>query len=201
MSARQRRKARHVERESAPAQPVQAAQPPTQAPWWRTPAWALACLVALALAGTDIYYRVGILRAGEMSRSGNPQGAVSLYSSIFGFNPRVSEALDGLGFWSLQAGKLDDALQQWSQSLALNPTETSVYAHIGLGEVYLRMGRVDDAIHHLELAKQMRPEEQSSYILLSSAYERRGDHAQAEAIRAQAAKVVPVGAKPARVFY
>ena len=181
-----------------PAAPSPAARPAQ--PWWRIPAWIAASLLALALAGTDMIYRMGILQANEVSRTGNVSKAVSLYGSVWSVNPRASEALDGLAFWSLKTGKVSDAVDRWSRSLELNPTETSAYAHIGLGEAYLRMGRVADAIRHLEKAVELRPDEPSSYVLLSSAYEQQGDHAKAEQARAHAAHATPSNGGR-RVFY
>jgi tetratricopeptide (TPR) repeat protein len=168
---------------------------------WRTPAWVAAAAVALALAGSDIYYRFGIWKAGQVSRTGDVRGAVNLYSSVWGINDRSAEALDGLAFWSLKTGQVQQAADRWEQSLKLNPTETSVYAHIGLGEAYLRMGRVSDAMEHLEKAIRYRPNEPSSYILMAMAYDQQGNAAKAQEMRRRASEVSPSGPVEKRLFY
>jgi tetratricopeptide (TPR) repeat protein len=168
---------------------------------WRPLAWGLATAAALVLAGTDLYYRYGIWQANQVSRSGDLKGAVELYSSVWGVNWRASEALDGLAFWSLKAGQVQQAATAWEQSIKLNPTETSVYAHIGLGEAYLRLGRVDDAMRHLEKAIAYRPDEPSSYILMAHAYERQGDAAKAAQMRLRAQQTNPTNAAERRLFY
>jgi tetratricopeptide (TPR) repeat protein len=167
---------------------------------WRIPAWAVAALLALGLEATDLYYRFGILQANEISRTGDLNRAIELYDSVWNWNPRSSEALNGLAFWDLRRGRLDDAVARWQRSIELNPTETSAYAHIGLGEAYLKLGRVDDAMRHLERAIELRPDEPSSYILLARAYDSRGEGAKAQALRVRASEVVP-GVAQQRMFY
>ena len=199
-SARQRRKARKTSQPAAHPAPAGGA-PAAERPWWNAPAWALACVAALALAGTDIYYRLGILQANQVSRTGDSQAAMNLYSSVSRFSPHSSEALDGLAFWDLKLGKIQEAIDHWSRSAALNPTETSAYAHIGLGEAYLDAGRLDESIRHLQKAIELRPQEPSSYILLASAYDQQGDRAKAEETRAHAPQAAPAPAAAKRVFY
>jgi Flp pilus assembly protein TadD len=168
---------------------------------WKGPAWAVACAGALALGATDLYYRLGIERANHVSRGGDPARAVSLYSSVWGINGRSSEALDGLAFWDLQAGRVAEAAARWERSIALNPTKTSAYAHIGLGEAYLRLGKVDDAMRHLEKAIELRPSEPSSYVLLARAYEHRGDLAKAQEMQSRATSAAPSRPIERRAFY
>jgi len=187
--------------------PAEAGQPagargvpsaPRQA--WRIGAWAVAAVVAVVLAGTDLYYRFGIWEANQVGRTGNVAGAVNLYSTVWGINRRATEALDGLAFWDLRTGRVQEAANRWEQSVQLNPTETSAYAHIGLGEVYLRMGRVDDAMRHLEKAIEFRPSEPSSYVLMARAYDKKGDVARAEEMRNRASQTTAT-ASERRLFY
>jgi len=160
-----------------------------------------AAVAALVLAGTDLYYRYGLWQANQVSRTGDFNNAVRLYNSVWDVNGRASEALDGLAFWSLKLNKLPEAVEAWKQSILLNPTETSVYAHVGLGEAYLRMGRVDEAMQHLQKAIEYRPDEPSSYILMANAYEQRGERAKAEEMRLRASQAKPAAAAPKRFFY
>ena len=123
-----------------------------------------------------------------------------LYNSVWRVNPRSSEALDGLAFWDLKRARssrpsITVALRR------LNPTETSAYAHIGLGEAYLDAGRLDEAIRHLQKAIEFAPHEPSSYILLANAYDQQGERAKAEETRARAPRAAPAPAAGKRVFY
>jgi tetratricopeptide (TPR) repeat protein len=167
---------------------------------WRLAALAVAVAVALVLEVGDLYYRFGIMRANEISRTGNYAEAIRLYGSVWGVNPRSAEALDGLAFWDLRLGRVDDAAKRWERSIELNPTETSAYAHIGLGEAYLRLGRVEDAMRHLETAIRLRPDEPSSYVLLARAYDAVGNGEKARELRTRASQVVP-GTVQQRAFY
>jgi tetratricopeptide (TPR) repeat protein len=168
---------------------------------WRPLAWGLAAAAALVLAGTDLYYRYGIWQANQASQAGDGKGAVEFYSAVWGINGRASEALDGLAFWSLKAGRVQQAADAWEQSIKLNPTETSAYAHIGLGEVYLRLGRIDEAMRQLETAIAYRPDEPSSYILMARAYDRQGDAAKAEEMRRRAQQASPSKGGARRLLY
>jgi predicted Zn-dependent protease len=66
----------------------------------------------------------------------------------------------------------------------LNPM--SAYPRVGIGETYLRLGRVDDAIAQLERATELAPGQPSGFLLLAEAYQRKGDAAQASALRSRA---------------
>jgi tetratricopeptide (TPR) repeat protein len=196
-SARQQRRAHKAGKPAAEPGPGAMVAGPAA---WRTPAWAAAGVLALVLAGTDLYYRLGIWRANQVSRTGNAQDAADLYNSVWDVNGRATEALDGLAFWDLRAGRVQQAAERWERSIKLNPTETSAYAHIGLGEVYLRTGQVDDAMRHLEKAIEYRPSEPSSYILMARAYEKKGDAAKAEEMRTRANQTRST-ASDQRLFY
>jgi tetratricopeptide (TPR) repeat protein len=184
-------RAARKERKRAATGERAAPQAPAVGSAWKGPAWAVACVAALALGGTDLYYRLGIERANRVSRSGDPTTAVRLYGNVWSINGRSTEALDGLAFWDLRAGRVAQAAERWERSISLNPTETSAYAHIGLGEAYLRLGKVDEAMSQLERAIALRPSEPSSYLLMAQAYQRRGEVAKAQEMQARASTAAP----------
>jgi tetratricopeptide (TPR) repeat protein len=95
---------------------------------------------------------------------------------------------------------VQEAAERWRRSIELNPTETSAYAHIGLGEAYLRLGRVDDAMQHLDRAIELRPDEPSSYLLKAQAHSARGEQDQARQMQLLASQASP-SAAPQRSFY
>jgi hypothetical protein len=151
---------------------------------WRLAAWTAAGVAALALAATDVAYRVFVLQASELARAGRLAEARALYERVLRINPHAAEAVDGLAYDALQAGNVNVALARWERSIRLNPM--SAYPRVGIGETYLRLGRVDDAIAQLERATELAPGQPSGFLLLAEAYRRKGDAAQASALRSRA---------------
>ncbi|HJQ83009.1 MAG TPA: tetratricopeptide repeat protein, partial [Candidatus Binatia bacterium] len=167
---------------------------------WRAVAWAVAIVLALGLATTDVLYRVLVLNAGELARAGKLAEARGLYETVLRFNPASVEAIDGLAYDAMAAGDTRVALERWERSIRLNPT--SAYARVGIGQTYLQLGRVDDAIAHLERAIVLAPDQPSGFLLLANAYAKKGDREKAEAMRARASRAGSGGAAPAtRIGY
>jgi hypothetical protein len=154
---------------------------------WRIAAWSAVGVGALALAATDVAYRVYVLEAGELARAGKLSEARALYERVLSVNPRVVEAIDGLAYDALRAGNWNLALERWDKSIRLNPT--SAYARVGIGETYMRLGNVDAAIVELEKAVELAPGQPSGYLLLANAYLAKGDRARAEATHARGTEV------------
>lgn len=62
-------------------------------------------------------------------------------------------------------------------------------SQIALGRLLLQEGRVDGAIEHLELGRRLAPQNPSPYMLLATAYRKRGRLEQARAMLAMVAKL------------
>jgi tetratricopeptide (TPR) repeat protein len=171
---------------------------------WRAGAWAAVVVLAVGLAATDVLYRLAIHRASDLARAGRQAEARALYERVLRFNPNVVEAIDGLAYDALSAGRLQAALDGWRASIKLNPT--SAYARVGIGETYIRQGRFDEAIAELERAVALAPGQPSGYLLLAMAHERKGDRERALALQTRAREVAAAAAGAAahdapRVIY
>lgn len=77
-----------------------------------------------------------------------------------------------------------DALEK---SVAARPNYAS--SQIALGRLLLQEGKVDNAIKHLELGRQLAPQNPSPYMLLATAYRKRGQLEQARTMLAMVAKI------------
>jgi tetratricopeptide (TPR) repeat protein len=178
--------------------PAQAASPPPpETPsggepigWsrpWRIAAWSTLVVLGLGLGGTDIAYRVYIQRAMELASAGQLAAARVLYEKVLRYNGNVGQAIDGMAYDAMSQGDLHLAVERWERSARMNPT--SAYPRVGLGELYLRLGRVDDAVAQLETAIVLAPRQPSGFILLSQAYQAKGDQAKAQAMLMRARSI------------
>ena len=86
-----------------------------------------------------------------------------------------------------------DALEK---SIAARPNYAS--SQVALGRVLLQEGRADTAIEHLELARRLAPQNPTPYMLLATAYRKRGQLEQAQAMLAMVAKLNEDQAKKRR---
>lgn len=77
-----------------------------------------------------------------------------------------------------------DALEK---SVVARPNYAS--SQIALGRLLLQEGRLDAAIEHLELGRQLAPQNPSPYMLLATAYRKRGQLEQARTMLAMVAKI------------
>ncbi len=76
-------------------------------------------------------------------------------------------------------GRADAAVAELEASLRLRPRHPQALSH--LGDVYLQQGRLDDALARQHAALQLDPTLASAHYGLARVYERRGDHASAQA--------------------
>lgn len=80
-----------------------------------------------------------------------------------------------------------EAKQALEQSIATRPNYAS--SQIALGRILLQEERVDAAIEHLELGRKLAPQNPTPCLLLATAYRKRGDAAQAQAMLDMVAKL------------
>lgn len=90
----------------------------------------------------------------------------------------------------------NDALEK---SIAARPNYAS--SQIALGRLLLQEDRVDTAIEHLELGRQLAPQDPSCYLLLATAYRKRGQPDQARAMMATVAKLNEEQAEKRRLAF
>lgn len=98
-------------------------------------------------------------------------------------------------------GKADfaEAKDALEKSVAARPNYAS--SQIALGRLLLQEKRVDTAIEHLELGRQLAPQDPSSYLLLATAYRKRGQPEQARAMMAMVAKLNEEQAEKRRLAF
>jgi tetratricopeptide (TPR) repeat protein len=89
-----------------------------------------------------------------------------------------------------------DALEK---SIAARPNYAS--SQVALGRLLLQEGSVDIAIEHLEMARQLAPQDPSCYLLLATAYRKRGQLEQARAMMAKVAKLDQERAEKRRLAF
>ena len=75
-----------------------------------------------------------------------------------------------------------EAKQALEKSIAARPNYAS--SQIALGRILLQEDHVDSAIEHLELGHRLAPQNPTPCLLLTTAYRRRGQHDQAQAMLA-----------------
>ena len=98
-------------------------------------------------------------------------------------------------------GKADftEAKDALEKSVAARPDYSS--SQIALGRLLLQEGRVDDAIDHLELGRQLAPQDPTPYLLLATAYRKRGQREQARAMMDMVAKLNEEQAEKRRLAF
>ncbi|SRR6266566_753717 len=98
-----------------------------------------------------------------------------------------------LGDALIQAGaspgqpEFSEAKEALEKSVGEHPRYSS--SQIALGRLLLVEGRVDAAVEHLELGRQLAPQNPSPYMLLATAYRKRGQLEQERAMLAMVAKL------------
>jgi tetratricopeptide (TPR) repeat protein len=83
--------------------------------------------------------------------------------------------------------EFSEAKEALEKAISEHPREAS--SHIALGRLLLQEGRVDAAVEHLEFARQLGPQNPSPYMLLATAYRKRGQIEQERAMLAMVAKL------------
>ena len=68
--------------------------------------------------------------------------------------------------------EFSEAKEALEKSIAEHPRYGS--SQIALGRLLLEEGRVDQAVEHLELGRQLAPQNPAPYMLLATAYRKRG---------------------------
>ena len=78
--------------------------------------------------------------------------AVKAFDRALAIDPRLPSALNGRGSAQRLANKVQEALEDWKQALAVKPDFTDVYFNIGV--TYLRLNRNQEALRYLALCKK-----------------------------------------------
>ena len=87
----------------------------------------------------------------------------------------------------MQAGRPQEAIEQYRQALKINPDFAE--AHNGLGRTLAAQGHVNEAIPHFEQALQLNPDLDEAYMNLTLAYAKIGRSTEAIATAQRALTV------------
>ncbi|MBI5235069.1 MAG: tetratricopeptide repeat protein [Deltaproteobacteria bacterium] len=88
-------------------------------------------------------------------------------------NPQSAEAQNGLGDLYYKTGRIAEATEAYSRSLANNPDDP--YVHYNLAVLYVRNGRVSEASSELKEALRLRPDYPEAHNNLANIYMMTGD--------------------------
>jgi tetratricopeptide (TPR) repeat protein len=137
---------------------------------------------------------VGYLAAAQESfMLGNLAEATQIARTAIREGAADYQLLALLGDALIQAGaspgkpEFAEAKEALEKSIGEHPRYAS--SHIALGRLLLQEGRVDRAVEHLELGRRLAPENPAPYMLLATAYRKRGQLEQERAMLAMVAKL------------
>lgn len=105
-----------------------------------------------------------------------------------------SDSITLNGITALNARKPEDAEQDFTRALALNPGNAR--AHYGLGVALLQQGFVDDSITELQMARWLEPDYAMVHIALGQALETQGESVAAVKQYQEAALLQPDNPEP-----
>jgi len=132
--------------------------------------------------GSEINY---LAAANEQLHSGNPEGAARVAREGIGKGYQNPTLLVILGDALIRSGALPGETSYYEADAALAKAVAArpwdAHAQATLGRLYVLANRPVEAIVHLEKARDLDPNNPSIYASLAKAYQRKGDHEQAQA--------------------
>ena len=96
----------------------------------------------------------------------------TLWTRALRCNPRNSLAHRDLGVYLAQQGRLDEAMEQYRQVLAIDPTDARTHYNIGLA--YYRQDKLDEAARQYQVAINLEPKFVEAYNDLGNVFLKRG---------------------------
>lgn len=109
----------------------------------------------------------------KLLRSGDAHAAATILERAAAAEPDKGSVREGLGRAYYDAGRYEEALEQFMVALEISPVND--YAHFGAGLALGQLGRLDEAVGQLKLAAAMRPGNED-YQRAVSRYETRRDY-------------------------
>jgi tetratricopeptide (TPR) repeat protein len=102
--------------------------------------------------GVYEWYQRGL----QLLSNGDPAAAALLLGRAAEAEPESRSVLEALARAQYDAGRYREAIESFTELIAVNPTDD--YAHFGLGLAASRAGELRLAAEHLALAVAMRPD-------------------------------------------
>jgi len=118
---------------------------------------------------------------------GHSERAVSLLSRAVSSNPENEAAYLNRGNFHAARRSWREALADYAHALELNPLNG--YAAVESARIHLELGRADIAIEELDTALDIDPNLRDAYVLLSSAYKKKGREREATAALEEAKRI------------
>jgi tetratricopeptide (TPR) repeat protein len=142
-------------------------------------------VIALAAAGWNIWYNktqkqarliailiavsvVGSLAVLTWRQNGIYKDEITLYEATLQKNPECWMACRNLGTALAQAGRLNEALEQYKQALRIKPDYAEVYCDMGI--VFGKLGLISEAIINFKRALEINPDYIRAFNNLALAY-------------------------------
>jgi len=130
-----------------------------------------------------------ILAAATWTRAGIYAKSGALWRDTVEKNPNVWVAHYNLGNAYLQAGRIEDAIEQYDQAVRIEPDHQEVQNNLAFA--LLQAGRVSDAIVHLEEVVRINPRSATGHYNLGNTYLRAGRGQDATGQYEQAVRLNP----------
>jgi tetratricopeptide (TPR) repeat protein len=94
---------------------------------------------------------------------------ITIWRDAVARQPDNVRATINLGCVLQDAGRYQEAIEQFERAISIDPTRPDVgLAHRSLGLTWARIGQPDKAIHHLQIAMQLRPDVADDHAVLGS---------------------------------
>ncbi len=122
----------------------------------------------------------------------NMDAAILAMEEAIALLPSHAEYLAAKGFFYLEDGVLEKAMDDFEDALKLHPYET--LAHFGLGVIAYQMKRWDEALKHFNDAYRSDPDRAETLYYLALVYHRKGENKQALVYMQQVQEILEAAA-------
>ncbi len=103
------------------------------------------------VSGSDLNNEVSIEKAVSLINTSNPMEGIQMLKSIVEKDPKNTEALYKLAFFSMQSGQTDKAIERFNQILQVDSSKTDVLYY--LAGIYFEQEQWEKSLIYLEKFK------------------------------------------------
>ena len=119
---------------------------------------------------TDAYFHRGI----TYFKKDQFESALKDFEKAYDLNNDLAVLWMYKGFCQRNQGKLNEALESFSNYISLNPTDTSAYSYILRGKMKYELGDFDGAVEDYDMATKLKPFEEKYNYYIFLAYKEAG---------------------------